>query len=312
MSPAKPDKDWLDPPDWWKKWRPLRWLIGVLLLLGVWVALRPLLPEREPEVAKPRATAAARPTPQATPVSTPAPAPSEPLASASPEPTASATPAPAQASPIPSSIPSPTPTPSPVPAADTSSEVSEQEAQVYYEESLGQAPAESEIAAFTRVASDPVAMLGRYRSFQSVDEVVFGLEQAGFEPIVESRHATVRDGIPPRDLDTVTVTQYRHWDVPGRLQLQFFNDRLLQAEFEPEDAARYKAAQQRELPQLKREESGRSELIVGHLRIASSLDLAVSEVGRKLGTRPFLIWQDRRLVRQRDEWDRRFALDAVP
>ena len=28
MSPAKPDKDWLDPPDRWKKWRPLRWLRG--------------------------------------------------------------------------------------------------------------------------------------------------------------------------------------------------------------------------------------------------------------------------------------------
>ena len=47
------------------------------------------------------------------------------------------------------------------------------------------------------------------------------------------------------------------------------------------------------------------------LRIASSLDLAVSEVGRNLRTRPFVIWQDLRLVRQRDRWDARYAEDLV-
>lgn len=298
MSTPQRKNDWLEPPDWWKKWRPLRWLVGAVLLAGLWRAIDPLLPESEPEPRPVAVAVRATPSPTSTPESTPEPSPSaEPLVVATATPVASATPTAAA-------------TPPTVEATDKL--VAEDEAQVYFEESLGDEMTDSEIAAFSRIEKDPVRLLGPYRSFASVDEVVFDLERAGFAPIVESRHPGVRDGVPPRDLDTVTVMQYRHWDVPGRLQLQFFNDRLYQTEFEPEDATRYKIAQQRELPQLKRETSGRSEYIVGHLRIASSLDLAISDVGRKLDTRPFLIWQDRRLVRQRDEWDRRFALAAVP
>jgi len=61
------------------------------------------------------------------------------------------------------------------------------------------------------------------------------------------------------------------------------------------------------VPQLPRERSGRSEFSEGPLRVASSIDLAVSEVGAALRTRPFVLWQDTRLIEQRDAWDRRFA-----
>ncbi|MES0874819.1 hypothetical protein [Sinimarinibacterium thermocellulolyticum] len=304
MSTPERKHDWLEPPEWWKKWRPLRWLLGALLLAGLWVAVQPLLPEPAPQGAIATVPAAPSPTPV-------------PVVAATPD---------AATSPGAEVQPTPAPTPhtghaATASASDTAAEpptepvaarVAEDEAEVYFEESLGEPAADSELAAFTRVEPDPVRLLGPYRSYASVDEVVFDLERAGFAPIVESRHLPVRKDVPPRDLDTVTVMQYRHWDVPGRLQLQFFNDRLYQTEFEPEDPARYQAAQRRELPQLGREPSGRSEYIAGHLRIASSLDLAISEVGRQLGTRPFLIWQDRRLVRQREEWDRRFAVAAVP
>lgn len=279
-------KDWLEPPDWWKKWRPLRWLTGLLVVVALYAWFGP---ERSEE---PQTTAAA---PTAAPTATPA----EMAVVGLPElieapvaPVTSAAPADANAPPS-ATLP-------PNEAVEA----------MIYEEGGVAAQSDSEIAAFTRGEPDPVPLLGKYRSYMGVDEVAVGLEQSGFKPETESRHANVHSGVPPRDFDLITVNQYQHWGVQGRLELQFFNNRLYQAEFEPDEAEPYRTAQRRELPQLRREISGRSELIQGHLRIASSLDLAVSDVGRSLRTRPFLLWQDRRLVRQRDEWDRRFAETA--
>lgn len=289
--------DWLEPPLWWKKWRPLRWLAAVILLGGVYAWLAPLLTSED----APPQTAATT-------------APSTPPAVEAPPPAAEVAMEPVAEPPAQETVPAPAAPQRPAPAAQNApATVEPPPAEAFiYEESAPEAPAtDSEIAAFTRVEQDPVKLLGSYRSYIGVDEVVYGLERAGFKPLVESRHAAVADDAPPRNLDVVVVHQFRHWDVQGRLELQFFNDRLYQTEFEPEEPGIYLAAQRRELPQLKRERSGRSELIDGNLRIASSLDLAVSEVGRKLRTRPFMLWQDRRLVRQRDEWDRRFRTAAA-
>ncbi|MFP5306287.1 MAG: hypothetical protein ACLGI7_10760 [Gammaproteobacteria bacterium] len=288
MSTQPTTRDWLEPPLWWKKWRPLRWLAGGLILFGLYSWLSPLLRSDEPQSER---VAAATPVPRAT-----APAP---VAAAEPAPQPTAAPERAAAPAVTAAL-----------AAPAAPSATAAEAQVYEEQGEPIAT-ESEMAAFTRVEPDPVRLLGPYRSYLSVDEVVYGLEQAGFSPIIESNHMPVSDDVPPRNLDSIVVNQYRHWEVQGRLELQFFNNRLYQAEFEPDDAELYVRAQRRELPQLRREHAGRSELIDGHLRVASSLDLAVSDVGQKLRTRPFLLWQDRRLVRQRDEWDRRFATAAV-
>jgi hypothetical protein len=306
-TPDKP-KDWLEPPDWWKKWRPLRWVAGAILLGGVWSLISSLLPEPEAEPAAEPTAVAVRATPSPEPLRTPDPTPTV-APTAVPTPTPTPTP-----SPSPKVVATPVPTVAPTATVTevTADPVAADEVEIYEERALGDAPDESEIAAFTRVEPDRVRLLSPYFSYTGVDAIVGDLEKSGFTPTVESRHPSVRSDVPPRNLDTVTVNEYRHWDVTGRLELQFFNDRLYQVEFEPDDAEAYQAAQRRQLPQIKREVSGRSEYISGNLRIASSLDLAVSDVGRKLGTRPFLIWQDRRLVRQRDEWDRRFALAAVP
>ncbi len=53
--------------------------------------------------------------------------------------------------------------------------------------------------------------------------------------------------------------------------------------------------------------NARREKIEGSLRIASTVELAVSKVGQHLGTEPFILWQDLRLIQQRDEWDRTFG-----
>lgn len=289
-------KDWLEPPLWWKKWRPLRWLAAFVVVGALYSWLKPESDTEAPQRAAPVVKASPVPAPQAAPEAGATPVVVAAAVSEHP---------PAPATPAPTAMPAPVARPTAVPTATVDDAVVEGTPLV------PPAAAESDLATFTRREPDPVRLLGSYRSYVGVEEVVLGLERAGYAPAVESRHAKVAQGVPPRNLDMIAVHQYRHWGVQGRLELQFFNDRLYQTEFEPEDAELYRDAQRRELPQLKRERAGRSELIEGDLRVASSLDLSISEVGQKLRTRPFLLWQDRRLVGQRDEWDRRFGVAAV-
>ncbi|MDP9139349.1 MAG: hypothetical protein M3O62_00970 [Pseudomonadota bacterium] len=318
--------EWLEPPQWWKKVRPLRWLGGLalILLLYSWLGPDSEKDSKQAEVVAVATTQAAAfdnsdlvstpaPTEVPAPVATaeaarPTPPPATPTAIPTAMPTASATPVAASSTPAATAAAA-------VTEASTdkaTDQVESDESFVFEEEEVDpNSPEESELAEFTGIADDPVRLVGTFRSYASVDAVVFELERAGFKPIMESSNARPREGVPPRDLTTVTVSQFRHWSVVGKLTLQFFNDRLYQSEFEPDDPATYAKAQRRELPQVKSERSGRAVWVGGNLRIASSLDLAVSEVGKKLQSRPFLLWQDRRIVRQRDEWDRRFALASA-
>lgn len=167
--------------------------------------------------------------------------------------------------------------------------------------------------AFTRVLpqSQRLLFFTPFVSYASVDEVNQGLQAAGYEAELSSRHAKLPERVPPNDLDTLRVANYVHLGVPGKLELQFFNDRLYQLEFEPGDAVAYRNKFRAQWPNLRREQSGRSEGVTDSLRIASSLDLAVSEVGQVLQSRPFVLWQDLRLVRQRDDWEIQFAREVT-
>lgn len=112
---------------------------------------------------------------------------------------------------------------------------------------------------------------------------------------------------PPRALETLSVARYRHLGVEGRLTLELFNDRLYEIGFEPDDAAAMARALKQAEPQLQRDRNARWERVDGDLRLASNVEFASSPVGLSLRTRPYVIWQDLRLLRERDEWDRRFG-----
>jgi hypothetical protein len=169
------------------------------------------------------------------------------------------------------------------------------------------------LAAYTATVPEArrCTFLAPFRSYAPLAPIRAQLEQAAYAPRIVAHHVRVPDGVPPSDLDILTVDGYRHLDQPGTLELQFFNDRLYQAEFQPDDADAYRLAFRAHGPQLQREKSGRSEAIEGPLRIASSLDLSVSEVGRALHTRPYVLWQDTRLLKQRNDWDYQFAKAAA-
>lgn len=266
-TPAQPKKrDWMEPPEWWRRWRPLRWLAGALLLSGAYAWIKPLLPERSEQ--PPAVTAESSPSP------------AEPSATAVAE---------TEAAPAVQSAAAGAPIPEPF----------------VYEEDQSLPPVAYQ--AYLASPPDPVTLIDGFKSYSGVDENFARLRQGEIEPEQQSFHTRVREGVPPRELDVLRMSSYRHLGVEGVLELQFFNDRLYQAEFEPRNAEAYRKALRQALPELKRHRSGRSELRQGHLRIASSVDLSVSEVGQALRTRPFVIWQDLRLVQQRDAWDREFG-----
>lgn len=145
-----------------------------------------------------------------------------------------------------------------------------------------------------------------FRSYASIAEVEKRLRAAGYTDwLQDTRHAKRSSDYPPYDFDSLEVVGYRHLDVPGVLTLQFFNDRLFQVEFVPTDPEAY--APRMGVLKLRSGRNARAERVNGALRIASSVGLAVSKVGQHLRSEPYVIWQDLRLIRQRDEWDLHFG-----
>lgn len=160
-------------------------------------------------------------------------------------------------------------------------------------------------AQYTRTAVG-VTLGDRFRSYEDLQSVTSSLSASGFEKwATTSRRAVESSSYPPYGFDTLKVTDYRHLDSKGTLTLQFFNNRLYQAEFVPADAEPY-ARKLRSLD-LPHDANARAEKVVGNLRVASTVDLAVSAVGRHLATEPFVIWQDLRLLQERDQWDEKFG-----
>lgn len=298
----KPQKDRFSPPDWWRKWRPLRWLAGggVLILLALWGRSALENSGAKTEVAEVPAVEAPAPAPAATPaaaepavtevVVAPPAAPDAPAA----EPPAP-TPAPVVAAPVAPAVPAKPPRPAPKPV------------EVIEELPTHQVP---DYQAYTKVESSTIELMS-FRSYASVDRTIAALEKAGYTTQLTSNHRRVPEEFPPYDLDRVEVSEYRHLGQVGSLTVQFFNDRLFEVEFRPKSAQAYLAGFRSQYPQFPRSKTGRSEWTSGQLRMASSLELAVSDVGKALKTRPYATWQDRRLVTQRDTWDKRYAPELV-
>lgn len=147
-------------------------------------------------------------------------------------------------------------------------------------------------------------------SYASVDEVGAALRARQLQPARRTLTRPPNKRYPPRSLDTLTVERYTLLGTQGRLSLEFFNDRLFEVGFRPDDAAACAAALKRAEPQLRRDANGRAERTEGSRRLATNVELAASSVGRSLNTEPYVLWQELRLVRERDDWDQRFG--AIP
>ena len=218
-APADDKKHWLEPPNWWKKSKPLRWVPILIVLIvvvpGLWVAKQKIAPGAHAEKAR-----------------------------------------------------------------------------------------------FTDVAADPVALLDGMKSYETLEAARARLDAAKVQYTVAAVRPAPSSKYPPRDRDTVVAGAYRHLGVEGQLTLEFFNDRLYEATFVPGEIKAYVEKLHAADKRLKRDRNGRAEQVVGNLRVASNVDFANTDVGKSLQTKPYVIWQDLRLVQLLDEWDRRFI--AIP
>lgn len=162
-----------------------------------------------------------------------------------------------------------------------------------------------ETAAYTRVASG-VTLAGGFMSYDNVEVVGKRLSEADYRDWDRDRRYSEASSLyPPYNFDTLEVSGYRHLGQPGHLKLFFFNDRLFQAEFVPAEPAPY-ARKLRETG-MRRQANARFEKVDGNLRVVSSVELALSRVGSQLKIEPFVLWQDLRLIREREEWDGKFG-----
>jgi len=167
--------------------------------------------------------------------------------------------------------------------------------------------AHPETAKFTAGVADPVAMVGSLKSYDSVAAVREALDGQKLKYSVTPVRPAASSKYPPRDTDTIVVSDFPHFGVPGKLTLEFFNDRLFEATFVPDDLEDYVPRLHAGDPRLKREKDGRTDVNIGALRLATNVDFASTDTGRNLQTKPYVIWQDLRLKNSLDDWDRRFV-----
>lgn len=164
---------------------------------------------------------------------------------------------------------------------------------------------------YTAVAAQKVP-LGEFRSYDSLEAARAVLARDGVEFTLKALHTPFSEQYPPHNLDTITADSYKHLGNDGKLNLEFFNNRLYEVEFIPDDPAAYAEALHAAYPELQRNRIGDALYLSGFLRISSNIDLVRSAVGQSLRARPYVIWQDMRLIHQRDQWDKDYSAINPP
>jgi len=169
-----------------------------------------------------------------------------------------------------------------------------------------------ETAAFEALLEPRLELIDGFRSYDGEDSIRTPLEAAGLSVERRVLRRPPSERYPPRSLVTLVVNGYRHLGTDGQLTFEFFNDRLMEIDFRPDDPAAYAPRLRQTFPGLKRDRVGHAEAVDGDLRVWANVELAKSRVGGSLRTDALVIWQDLRLVRQRDDWDERFGSIPVP
>lgn len=173
-------------------------------------------------------------------------------------------------------------------------------------------PLHPETVLFRTLEEPRVLLADTFRSYDSEEAIATALEAAGLVVQRKVLERPLNERHPPRRMASLTVENYLHLDSEGTLVLEFFNNRLMEADFRPADPARYAPRLHRAVPGLDRGRTGHAEWVAPPLRVWSTVDLAKSKVGRSLGSEGVVLWQDLRLIAQRDDWDARYGHIPVP
>jgi hypothetical protein len=168
-----------------------------------------------------------------------------------------------------------------------------------------------EYKAFSERAADGVPMADFFLSYEPIADVEAKLTYEQLRAEHTASHKPPSRHYPPRDLDTLEVDGFTHLGQRGKITLEFFNDRLYEARFEPEELRGYVKRLHAEHPELQRDRTGNIDVTIGNRHVASNVDLAASKVGSALNLRPFVIWQDLRLKQQLKLWEDTYGPASV-
>lgn len=326
-----------EPPEWWVKYKPLRWVFALVVLFGIYRIVVPRFldddspPPAHTETAETKILAfpddsAVKPQPAPVTLPTPPPAvkvepkpaplpapvlpptpppvvrptPPPPVAKPTPAPVAQPTPPAAKPTPPPVAKPTPAPAPKPTPPVTAKPAPTPPATPP---PTVAKATPPTGPARFTAVETERVTFIDKLRSYDSVEKLQGQLRAGGFgaeQSTIEKK--VPPDRYPPFRSDTLLVPNYKHGNYEGKLTLEFFNDRLYQAQFLPKQPREYLAWLRRNDVPLARKTSGRSSYTQGHLQVISNIDFATSEFGSTMSTAPFVMWEDTRLVQQMRDW----------
>jgi hypothetical protein len=168
-----------------------------------------------------------------------------------------------------------------------------------------------EFAQYGARVEDPVLLGDMFASYETMEATTEKLLGRGFTIDRSASHKPASRRYPPRDLDSMEIIGYDHLGQRGHLRIEFFNNRLYEVHFEPDDTKDYVRRLHEAEPALKRDRVGMADATVGTRRIVSNVDLANSKVGRELNTTPYVIWQELRLKQQLAQWEELYGADAL-
>ncbi len=142
---------------------------------------------------------------------------------------------------------------------------------------------------FTDIEKERAPLIAGLESYASRAEVLPKLTEGVETKVVEDIARNKNASQPPHKVYAVKLLTYEHLRQPGQLLLTFFNDRLMQVAFYPENFDDYVAALRASGVALR---TG-NELVVGHTTIW---------IGKDFDNVPFIGWADERLRAQQRRW----------
>ena len=144
---------------------------------------------------------------------------------------------------------------------------------------------------FTESEKDRAQLFPGFESYASREEVMPKIARAQINLVEESKRD--KDSQPPYRIHAVKLP-YEHLQNRGELLLTFFNNRLMQTSFYPDDLDRYLAA----LRSSRIELHTGSEVKNGHTAIW---------IGKDFDNKNYVGWADDRLRTQQRRWLSRYS-----
>lgn len=155
----------------------------------------------------------------------------------------------------------------------------------------------SDPSSFVGRVKEPAMLIDNFSSYQSIDEVKKRLEQVALLwQVREDSHLGQEDRRPLFDIYAVSVKGYTHLSCAGELLLFFFNNRLMETRFFPDNPSEYLSSLERYSKITLQERS--EVLVTQYVRVWLAYDYT---------KRQYVGWQDIRLGEEQQRWIKNYS-----